>query len=195
MRKWMLNIHLYGGLLCAPYLIIFGFSSLHFNHHFGFVEKTADATTWQAPLQIEPGTNNDALAEAVRDKLGLMGWPLPWETKRDAAGNLQFKMERPGRSYTVHADFEAHTARIESQSKGFWEVLNSLHALGSVPNSRFTPWWSWYTELCTAFVAFAAVSGLYLWVNSKRERKAGMISLAFALLLSLGLMVFVIVRG
>ncbi len=37
MRQWILRIHLYGGLLCAPYLIIFGFSSLHFNHHFAFV--------------------------------------------------------------------------------------------------------------------------------------------------------------
>jgi len=195
MRKWILNLHLYGGLLCAPYLIIFGFSSLHFNHQFGFVDKTGDAVSWQAPLQMEAGADNDATAEAVRDHLGLFGWPLPWETKRDPGGNLQFKMERPGKTYTVQADFRAHVARVESRSKGFWAVLNSLHALGPVPNSRFAPWWSYYTELCTAFVVFAAASGIYLWMASKRERRAGMISLVCALLFSLGLVVYVIVRG
>lgn len=195
MRKWMLNTHLYGGLLCVPYLIIFGFSSLHFNHHFGFVNTAGKSATWEEPLQVDATTNNDALAESIRDRLGLMGWPLPWETKRDAMGNLQFKMERPGKSYTIHADFKEHRAQIEARSKGFWELVNSLHALGSVPNSRFTPWWAWYTELCTAFVLFAAASGLYLWVNSKRERRAGMISFFSALLASLGLMLYVIIRG
>ena len=47
MRKWMLNIHLYGGLLCAPYLIIFGFSSLQFNHHFNFVSHAEEPSKWR----------------------------------------------------------------------------------------------------------------------------------------------------
>ena len=47
----------------------------------------------EMPLQLEPITNNVAMAEAVRDSLGLMGWPLPWQTKRNAAGDLEFGME------------------------------------------------------------------------------------------------------
>ncbi len=34
MRSILLKIHLYAGLLCSSYPIIFGVSSLHFNHHF-----------------------------------------------------------------------------------------------------------------------------------------------------------------
>ena len=34
MRKWLLNIHLYGGLLCSSYLLLYGVSSLYFNHEF-----------------------------------------------------------------------------------------------------------------------------------------------------------------
>jgi hypothetical protein len=195
MRKWMLNIHLYGGLLCAPYLIIFGLSSLQFNHHFSFMTSKSEPVKWESPLELESMTNKDAMAESVRDSLGLMGWPLPWQTKRDADGDLEFNMERPGMSYSIHTDLKQHRARIESRSKGFWQVFNSLHALGSVPNSRFTPWWAWYTELCTAFVLFAAVSGIYLWINSKRERRIGMISLLAGLAASTGLMIYVIVRG
>jgi len=197
MRKWILNVHLYGGLLCAPYLVIFGFSSLHFNHHFGFVEGKPASTprVWDAPITTLPTTDNDALAESVRDSLGLMGWTIPWNMQRDGAGDLQFDLERPGKSYTIRTVLKDHTARVEERRKGFWQVVNSLHALGAVPNSNFALWWGGYTELCTVFVLFASISGLYLWVNSKRERRVGMITLAVALVLSFGLMLGVVFWG
>src|SRR5438876_3358188 len=97
MRKWLLNLHLYGGLLCAPYLLIFGFSSLHFNHHFSFVEPKPNSVTWHAPLAIEPLSDNDKMAMSIRDSMGLMGWTIPWKMKRDAAGVLEFDLERPGK--------------------------------------------------------------------------------------------------
>jgi hypothetical protein len=196
MRKWMLKIHLYGGLLCAPYLFIFGFSSLHFNHHFGFIkDEPQPSSHWEAPLNVQPVKDNDAMAGSVRDSLGLMGWPLPWKTKRDPAGNLEFEMERPGKSYTIRAELTEHRAQVEERKKGFWQVVNSLHALGPFPNSRFVFLWGGYTELCTAFVLFAAVSGIYLWLNSKRELRVGLLALVAALLMSFGLMFFVVRWG
>jgi len=195
MRKWILRIHLYGGLLCAPYLMIFGFSSLHFNHHFAFVAPAPNSTEWQAPRTPTPATNNDALAQSVRDSLGLAGWTIPWKMSRDAAGDLQFDLERPGKSYTVHTVANEHKVRVEEHRKGFWQVVNSLHALGSVPNAPFTSWWAIYTEICTGFVAFAAVSGVYLWMNSQRERRIGLVAFLGALIASVGFMVFVILRG
>ena len=187
----MLNIHLYGGLLCAPYLIIFGFSSLHFNHHFAFVTSKSQPLNWEAPLRVESVKDNDAFAESVRDSLGLMGWPLPWKTRRDAAGDLEFDLERPGKSYTIHTELKDHQARVEERRKGFWQVFNSLHALGAVPNSKFVLLWGGYTEVCTGFVLFAALSGIYLWLNSKRERVAGAVALIAAVAGSLALMFFV----
>lgn len=197
MRKWVLNIHLYGGLLCAPYLIIFGFSSLHFNHHFAFVTSKPEASpqTWVATLAVEPATNNETMADSVRDSLGLMGWTIPWKMQRDGEGDLKFDLERPGKSYTIATQLKNHSVRVVARSKGFWQVVNSLHALGAVPNSRFALWWSGYTEVCTAFVIFAAISGLYLWVNSKRERRVGMITVVAATLLSIVLMVVVVHWG
>jgi len=195
MRKWLLNFHLYGGLLCAPYLIIFGFSSLHFNHHFGFIEHSAGTPTrvWEAPLNVSALEDNDSMAESVRDSLGLMGWTLPWKTKRDADGDLTFDLERPGKSYTVQTQLKNRSARVEARSKGFWQVVNSLHAMGAVPNSGFCKWWGGYTEVCTAFVLFAGVSGIYLWLNSKRERRIGLAALGLAVLFSCGLM-FIVIR-
>jgi hypothetical protein len=195
MRKFILNVHLYGGLICAPYLIIFGFSSLHYNHHFGFVSTPQKPEQWQAELTIEPVSDNEAFASSVRDSLGLMGWPVAWRMKRDAAGDLEFGLERPGKSYTIRTVAKERKVRIEEKPKSVWQVINSLHGLHGVPNSRLVPLWAVYTEVCTCFVVFAGLSGLYLWWTSKRERKAGLIAFGTAVLFSAGLMVFVILRG
>jgi hypothetical protein len=32
----LLNLHLYGGLLCSSYLLLYGLTALHFNHDFGW---------------------------------------------------------------------------------------------------------------------------------------------------------------
>jgi hypothetical protein len=195
MRKFILNVHLYGGLICAPYLLIFGFSSLHFNHHFSFVEPIPNSQTWEAPLHTQPMSENEKLADAVRDDLGLMGWPLFWKMKRDSSGDLEFEMERPGKSYTIRTDFKQAKAYVVERHKGFWQVVNSLHGSGQLPNSRFVPLWGIYTEICTAFVLFAGVSGLYLWVNSRRERSVGLWTVSAATAFSVVLMLVVVFRG
>ncbi|MCC7263032.1 MAG: hypothetical protein IT369_10980 [Candidatus Latescibacteria bacterium] len=103
MRTILLKVHLYAGLLCSSYLILFGISSLNFNHHFGHpgtlrVER-------QRGLQALPAISDDQrLAEALRDTLGLVGWMLPWETSRSETTDslyFRFAVSRPGKQYTV----------------------------------------------------------------------------------------------
>ena len=72
MRKWILRIHLYGGLLCSSYLILFGISSLLFNHEPKFAKPREQKVTWERA--VSPGKCADNAARAVRDELGLNGW-------------------------------------------------------------------------------------------------------------------------
>jgi hypothetical protein len=168
---------------------------LHFNHHFGFVEQKSKRTpqVWVASLGAKPVEDNNEMAESVRDSLGLMGWTIPWNMQRTPEGDLRFDLERPGKSYTIQTDIKKQTAQVQERRKSFWQVLNSMHALGAVPNSRFVRWWGGYTEVCTAFVLFGAFSGIYLWLNSKRERQIGLLLFFTATVLSFALM-FVVVR-
>lgn len=146
-------------------------------------------------MTIEPLADNDAFANSLRDSLGLMGWTIPWNMKREPGGDLQFDLERPGKSYTIKTVLQDHRVLVEERHKGFWQVVNSLHGSGQLPNSKFVPFWGIYTEICTGFVVFAGASGLYLWVNSRRERKAGLVTASAALAFSLFLMLFVVLRG
>jgi hypothetical protein len=199
MRKRLLNLHVYGGLLCSSYLLIFGFSALHFNHHFRFAQAPPDDAkadaVWQQPMSSPPETDNKTAAEKLSGDLGLMGWPLPWLTRRDADGSIHFNLERPAKRYVVHALTGPGEIRVEETRKRFGATLVSLHAIGEMPGSRFMSWWGYYTELCTGVALFAAASGVYLWANSGRERRAGVITLGVAVAGSAGFMLYVIIFG
>jgi hypothetical protein len=79
MRTILLKLHIYAGLLCSSYLVIFAISSLNYNHNFG--RPKHEKVTWERSLKLGDIENDMALSEAVRDALGLIGWPLPWETR------------------------------------------------------------------------------------------------------------------
>jgi hypothetical protein len=195
MRQWIYRLHLYGGLLCAAYLVVFGLSSLQFNHHFAWAASSdRPEPAWEVPLPPLRGTNDVARAENLRDDLGLMGWPLPWEMRRDDDG-LHVVMERPGRSYRIHALTRDGRVRVEPKAKGFWPAVVSLHGLTGIPGSRLASWWGVYTELCVWVVLFAAASGVWLWIGARRERVAGRLALALGFLGSVAFMVYVVVKG
>ena len=195
MRRWLLSVHLHAGLLCAPGLLVFGVSSLLFNHAFSFVAPPPITWKWEEEIPIHSATDHDAMAASIRDSLGLMGWTIPWKTKLDSTGALVFDVERPGKSYTIHAIPDRALVQVEERRKGFWLVLNSLHGLSRMPNSRFAPVWGAYSTFCVGYIFFAAGSGIFLWVKSGRQRRFGVMTLVLAFLASSGLMLYVVVKG
>ena len=195
MRKWILNLHLYGGLFCFGSLLVLGLSSLEFNHHFGFGNPPPQVSHWDVKVALPTTREPVAAATELRDRLGLMGWPLPWTMNRETNGNFRFDIERPGKSYTVHALAAEGTVRVDERSKGLWRVVASMHAVGDVPGSPLARFWGYYTEVCIWFVVFAAGSGVWLWASSKRERVAGILVLVASAAASLFFVLFVVLWG
>jgi hypothetical protein len=95
----------------------------------------------------------------------------------------------------IRVFFDENRVQVEETRKGFWAVINSLHALMRVPSSRFIVLWGAYTELCTWVVLFSAASGVYLWTRRQKERFIGWILLIGASATSLLLMFYVWWRG
>lgn len=195
MRKWVLRVHLYLGLLCAPYLILFGVSSLNYNHPFDFTKERTATRTWEKPVTLPPVAANEKESEAVRDALGLMGWTIPWETHRDGGGDLHFGLARPGKHYTVHVLRSSGAVRVDERPEGYWTVVRHLHGNKGVPGSWLMTVWGGYTELCTAVVLFAAASGVYLFATRRKDRTAAWTVLGAATALSLAFMLYVRYRG
>jgi hypothetical protein len=181
MRHWVLRIHLYLGLLCSSYLILFGVSSLNFNHPFAFTNPGTGTVSWERSIELPPAAGDTSEeAKSVQAALGLSGWTLPWETRREANGDLRFGLSRPGKHYTIRVLRQARSVQVEEQRKGYWTVVRELHGLMQVPGSRLAAAWGWYTDLCTWVVVFAAVSGVYLFTARRRERRVGWAVLGLA---------------
>ncbi|MEW6750887.1 MAG: hypothetical protein AB1505_07910 [Candidatus Latescibacterota bacterium] len=193
MRKVLLQLHLHGALLCASYLLIFAVSALNYNHGFG--RPAEEKVTWGRVPAVADTGDNAGIAEAVRDTLGLLGWTIPWETRRDEEGDLHFGLVRPGKHYAIHVLFSEERISVDEVRQGFWPVVNQLHALTELPGSPFVSLWGIYTEVCFWVVLFAAASGVYLWLASRRDRRLAAAVLAGASGLSLLLLVLVWWRG
>jgi hypothetical protein len=198
MRNWVLRLHLYLGLLCSGYLIVFGISSLNFNHPFAFTKPAQEKSTWERSLPLPPVRTDDnkAESEAVREALDLPGWTIPWETRRDGGTNdLHFGLARPGKHYLIHVNRAGGSVRVEERREGYWTVIRAMHGNKGVPGSRVMAVWGAYTELCTLVVLFAAVSGIYLFATRRKDRRAAWAVLGTAMVLSLGFMFYVRYAG
>ena len=99
LRVLILNLHLYGGLLGAPYLVIYGLSSLTYNHPSAAVFQSEQRVSVQT-ASIEPFAieQPERAAAAARDALGLIGFIPAWKTTRDEEGGLSFHVNRTPRS-------------------------------------------------------------------------------------------------
>ena len=141
LRSLFLKIHIYAGLLCSSYLLIFGLSSLNYNHHFG-KPSDSDHISWERRTELATVDGDDrAFTNRITERLGLIGWTIPWETYRDEGDNLHFGLNRPGKKYTVHVFFDEGLIRVEERRTGFWPIVNSLHALTRLPYSPFMSLW------------------------------------------------------
>ena len=212
LRKILLNIHIYAGLLCFGYLIVFGVSSLNFNHRFAFTTARGQPRVWEQAVhlpglpRVTPGMTagqRDAIKaeanHAVRKALYLFGHQRPWrESWWDAQdpNHYHASLTRPGVDYEVDVHLDRGLAVVRETRTGAWDVLIGLHGLhGEMPGSRFVSSWTWYTELCTFAVLFAGASGVYLWTRRKDERRIGYALLGGAAALSLALMLYLTLHG
>ena len=183
MRRWLLDLHLYLGLLCLPYIVVFGVSSILLNHGV----RNEATTQWQREIAAPKAPHDKARAAATLAALGLSGSVLAHTVKRDDAGALQFKAIRPGRSYQVELRTSG-AARVRESSGGVLGALRDLHGLHDTQSSRWSLSWALYTELATAALLFSIASGAYLIWPRRGERAfglgAGALGLAAAALLA-----------
>jgi len=212
LRRVILNIHIYAGLLCFGYLIVFGLSSLNFNHPFAFTRARSEPVAWERQVAIAdlprltPEMTYDQRVaakteanHAVRRALGLFGHPRPWRESwwdEHDANHYHASLVRPGAQYEVDVHLDRKLAAVRETRSSAWEVMARLHGFhGEMPGSVLVSTWAWYTEFCTLAVLFAGVSGVYLWTARRNQRRMGLALLGGAGALSLALMLYLTLHG
>lgn len=121
----LIKLHLYTGLFIAFYILAFGVSSLIMNHDLK-VENTEVTRTWETKVSVESQVPDLELAESIKEELDLMGWPLPWEFKRDSV-KFHFSFVHPGRKYLLIYNSSSEMVKVEEIPRGFLAVFHGLH--------------------------------------------------------------------
>jgi hypothetical protein len=195
MRKILGKFHTWLGLLCAPYIIVFGFSALHFNHHFSFVDSGESTVNWEMDITATDTSDDGALAQRVRDAMDLPGWIPWWRYERGEDNTFTFSVNRPGKEYRITADPRRTHASVAELRHGVFRVANSLHEPGIVPGMPLTRFWRFYAVLTVLFVLYAGGSGVYFWAKRKDEKLIGKILLLGITGGSILFMIFVRIWG
>jgi hypothetical protein len=208
-RKIILNIHIYSGLVCFSYLLIYGISTLNFNHRFAFTKSPASVVTWSQPLAVPElarteGTsaeqsleirrkNNQAILRALGSFANSFRSP---DGEWTGADTYHARFFRPGKEYQIDLHPSQGIVNITQTRAGVWTLIRDLHGAYEVyPDSLLGTTWGWYTNLSVFVVVFGAISGVYLWTARRRERRIGLALLVGAGALSLMLMLLITFHG
>jgi len=196
MRRILLKAHLYGGLVTCWYLLVYGWSSLGFNHPWLLPSEEGTRMVWESQVKVARGSDDLQTAEAIRNRLGLIGWPLPWTMERDAENVLFFEIARPGKHYGVRYFELSQRVSVTENSTGLGSVVRSLHGMGhGIPNSSWMSSWAVYTEITTWVALLAIGSGVYLWLKRSERPLMAVTWTILAVIVSVSLMVYAVRIG
>lgn len=182
LTKFARRAHLYLGLVLMPWFIMYGITSLAFNHSDWFGKSTASWTT----VETWPFSANVDLSKPFPQELG--------QEMLDTAGMSvdAWGVYRWGREPTVYVGMpsfwqhrrlayppDGDTMRFETREKTFGEFLTGMHARGGYHHdSLVNDLWAFVVDIvCLSFIVWV-ISGLYLWWRFSRMRLLGGIALA-----------------
>ncbi|MEQ1691081.1 MAG: hypothetical protein ABMA00_07350 [Gemmatimonas sp.] len=163
---------MYGGLLCSSYLVVYGISSLLFSHPVHRLEREDPPRTWtdsvRAPIRLDDLSGS---SRRMAKELGLTG-RIPSTPKAQPNGGFEFEVVRPGARSSVRVDTNG-VAAITTTRRGLTAVLKGLHDARQYPDSfALSMWWN-FTHVTVAVLLFSTLSGLWLWIGTRRFPTTG----------------------
>jgi len=171
MKKIVLDIHIYLSLLCAGYMIIYGVSGLAFNHDVR--PSPSEGAAWEAVVEVPEADEDQALAEAVRDRLDLAGWVPFWRLSHPKPDEFVFFVNRPAREYRIHLYQSTGVVQVRETDRGVLGAVIGLHGLQGMPNSSWGRTWAVYTEVSIWALVFSVGSGIWFWWLRPVYRRPG----------------------
>lgn len=164
-KTWSQRIHVHVGLYFLVFLWLFAASGLLLNHAWSFSEFWSKRRQSTREQRITPseGANDLERANHIMRQLALRG-ELDWTAVRPTTNQLEFRVQRPGRTIDVKADLTRSVATVHETQVNGWGILRTLHTFtGTRANSPQSQRDWWLTKLWT-FSMDALAAGMVLLV-------------------------------
>jgi hypothetical protein len=194
MRRFYLitrDLHLYAGLFLSPFILVFAASVLYLVH--GLAHRPAPQSTDPARrvdnLTVPPdlaARQGRARVDALRSVLDQLGVRGEVDFVRHIAKEhrLIAPVRLPDSDIIVDLDYERRSATVTSRRQSFGGALIYLHKMPGPHNadvrgnSLLVRAWGVVADATAYLFVFLTVSGIYLWVVLKAERRIGLALIA-----------------
>lgn len=191
MRRFYLitrDLHLYVGLFLSPFVLVFSASVFYLVH--GFAQRPApvpsDSSRTVNNVAVPAGLAGmqgrarvDAL-RAVLDQVGVSG-EIDFVRHLPGEHRVIVPVRLPNRDTVVSLDYEQRTANITSREHSIGDALVYLHKMPGPHNvdvrgnSPLMRWWKVLADATAYLTLFITISGIYLWIALKAERRVGLV--------------------
>lgn len=145
-------------------------------------------------LERSEGMNRVRKVRQLFPQLGVTG-EVSFINYDAGKRRMSVPVQQAGRNTNVDLDFSTSSAVLHETTTGMWDGLIFLHKL---PGPHLTMirknWfvirlWGYLADATVYLLLFLTVTGVYLWLVIKGERRAGL-TLAGAGLLSFGVLIY-----
>jgi hypothetical protein len=182
------DLHLYFGLFLSPFVLVFSVSVFYLVH--GLAQRPAPdaagpsrtATNLSVPADL-PRLTGRPRVDALRSVLDQLGVHGEIDFVRHVAGEhrLVVPVRLPDRDTIVNLDYDQRTATVITRAQSFGDALVYLHKMPGPHNadvrgnSRLMAAWRVLADATVYILLFITLSGIYLWVALRAERRVGLL--------------------
>ena len=186
MYRYLRNTHLYAGLFCCLFLLMYGVSSVQMAHNSWFSTRPR---VNEVHFTLGSGASDSrAVARELIDRYGLRGELGPARFVTPA--QMNFNLTRPGTVYQVEYAPATGDTRVRDNHAGFMGMLNRLHHVNGLWHDYWlVNVWGALVAIVSAALIVIAATGIYLWFKIHEERVAGSILLIASLGYSLTIII------
>lgn len=183
---WARDLHLYVGLFISPFVLVFAISTIYLNHAWrapSGPEPGAPKSPTPVPIQIPDGMGSLEQAKGILRQLNVTG-EVEFIRHLAKEERLRIPVMKPGELTEIDVDLRAKTATIMRRDQGLSGAMIYLHRMPGPHLAKLRGnWapmrlWRMLTDASVYGVLFLTLSGLYLWLVMKAERKIGLVLLA-----------------
>ncbi len=195
---WLRKAHGWIGLWGAALGLLFGFSGIWLNHRAVLpLQPAAQRSNTQLTLQSPPPATPQDMATWVQHALGLRdpssnvrvekARPAPWAESASSAVAMQpehwiINFNTPGSQVQADHWVGNRTVGVRRTESGIVATLTNLHKGVGMPVA-----WILLVDTLAGSMILLSLSGLALWLLTRRKRTLGLAILATALAATAGL--------
>jgi hypothetical protein len=198
MPNWNLlarRSHLYLGLLLLPWLLMYGVSTVLFNHRGREpAHRSSDdpwTLRWEKDLKLELPVQSDRLREVGRQLMVDHGLQGPFGVQRQGQ-RLVVNVQNFRAPVRLTYDGEKQKLRAEVRQFAWGEMLGRLHVRVGYGQSGILPTiWAVFIDLFCVTLLLWIGTGLYLWWKLPALRRWGFVTLGASLITIVGLLLTV----